>query len=97
MVTSLGNLLNRKSDGEPVIETIWCGLRRLDDIANNHGVTTQSRLAIKLFCRKVLAQGTFVLLTDQSNELSITHTRRQLSTAMLSLLIDKKTNSCTFV
>ena len=33
LVAKLGGFLARKSDGEPGVQTIWRGLRRLDDLA----------------------------------------------------------------
>ncbi|MEH2212307.1 IS4 family transposase [Nostoc sp.] len=33
MIARLGGFLGRKGDGEPGVKTIWCGLRRLHDIA----------------------------------------------------------------
>ena len=34
LVAKLGGFLARKSDGEPGVQTIWRGLRRLDDLAS---------------------------------------------------------------
>jgi hypothetical protein len=33
LVAKLGSFLDRKSDGEPGVQTIWRGLRRLDDLS----------------------------------------------------------------
>lgn len=33
-IAQLGGFLARKSDGEPGLQTIWRGLRRLDDLAS---------------------------------------------------------------
>jgi len=33
LVAKLGGFLARKSDGEPGVQTIWRGLRRLDDLS----------------------------------------------------------------
>lgn len=42
-IAQLGGFLGRKSDGEPGVQTVWRGLRRLEDIAATwalvHGVT----------------------------------------------------------